>query len=91
MNNVTYLRFQNYRTGDFSAVIRDGVFLVRRGEVVGGIRGLRLSDNVLRMLRSVKAVGREARQAYHWWAEWGPAVTTPMAAFDGVGFTAATV
>ena len=91
VNNVTYLRFQNYRTGDFSAIIRDGVFLVRRGEIVGGVRGLRLSDNVLRMLKSVRAIGREARQVYHWWAEWGPAVTTPMVAFDEVGFTAATV
>lgn len=90
VRNATYLRFQNYRTGDFSAVIRDGVFLVEGGEMVGAIRGLRLSENVLHMLSNVYAVGREARQMTHWWAEFGPPVLTPVMAVREVRFTSAT-
>ncbi len=90
VKNVTYLRFQNYLSGDFSAVIRDGVFLIRGGEPIAAVRGLRLSDNVLRMLESVRGLTRESRQVVHWWTEWGPSVTTPMMAVGEVGFTAAT-
>ena len=91
VKNVTYLRFQNYRTGDFSAVIRDGVFRVKGGEVIGAIRGLRLSDNVLHLLRDTFATSKTTRPVTHWWAEWGPPVETPLLAVRQVGFTAATV
>ena len=90
MRNATYLRFQNYRTGDFSAVIRDGVFLVEGGEIKGEVRGLRLSENVLHLLSNVYAVSRETRQMTHWWAEFGPPVVTPVIAVRDVAFTAAT-
>ena len=91
VKNVTYLRFQNYRTGDFSAVIRDGVFRVKGGEVVGAVRGLRLSDSVPHLLRDAFAISQTTRPVTHWWAEWGPPVETPMLAVRQVGFTAATV
>ncbi len=90
VRNATYLRFQNYRTGDFSAVIRDGVFLVEGGEIKGEVRGLRLSENVLHLLSNVYAVSRETRQMTHWWAEFGPPVVTPVIAVRDVAFTAAT-
>ena len=91
VNNITYVRFQDYAKGDFSAVIRDGVFLIEDGELKKGVKGLRLSDNVLNILKSIKALSREARQVSHWWMEWGsPAVVTPLFLAERIGFTVPT-
>ena len=91
VKNVTYLRFQNYRKGDFSAVIRDGVFRVRGGEIVGEARGLRLSDNILHLLSDAHGLTREAIEIWHWWMEYGVPVRTPLMAVKDVSFTAATI
>jgi len=91
VKNATYLRFQNYRTGDFSAVIRDGVFRVKNGEIIGETRGLRLSDNLLNILSNIYLISKEAVPIYHWWMEWNVPVVTPIIAVHKVGFTAATL
>ncbi len=91
VKNATYLRFQNYMTGDFSAVIRDGVFRVKNGEIIGEVRGLRLSDNLLNMLSNVYQISREALPIFHWWMEWEVPVETPLIAIHNVGFTSATL
>jgi len=91
VNNVTYLRFQDYRRGDFSAIARDGVFRIENGEITRAVRGLRLSDNVLRMLRNTTGLSKEVVQVSHWWMEWGtPSVKTPLIRVRGTGFTVPT-
>ena len=40
ITNNWYTRFQNYRTGDFSTVCRDGIFRVADGEIVQSLKGL---------------------------------------------------
>ncbi len=89
VSNATYIRFQNYVTGDFSAIIRDGVFYVENGEIKHAVKGLRLSDNVPRMLQNLIGLGKETRQVYHWWLEWGIPVVTSALAIKDVGFTKA--
>jgi len=71
VGNVTYVRFQDYVKGDFSGIIRDGVLFVKNGEIRHAIRGLRLSDNILRLLGNIKSIDRETKQVYHWWLEMG--------------------
>ena len=89
IHNVTYIRFQNYMAGDFSGIIRDGVFLVKNGEITAAVRGLRLSDNTLRMLSNIIAVGKERRQIFHWWLERDiPVLTAPIIVKD-VNYTKA--
>jgi len=61
-----YTRFQNYSTGDFSTICRDGTFLVEKGEIKGALKGVRVSDNLLRMFSSVKGMGRDRRWV-RWW------------------------
>jgi len=91
VNNITYLRFQDYRRGDFSAVIRDGVFRIEKGELTKPVRGLRLSDNLLHILRNITALSKEPEQIFHWWMEWGtPSIKTPMVLSSDVGFTVPT-
>ena len=71
IGNVTYIRFQDYLKGDFSGIIRDGVIYVENGEPKHGVKGLRLSDNLVSWLNNVVALGKEQRQIFHWWLEMG--------------------
>lgn len=87
VNNMTYTRFQNYRTGDFSSIVRDGVFRIRDGEITGAVKGLRLSSNMARMLRDIIGLSKESEQVLHWWMEATLPVTTPLALVKGVEFT----
>jgi len=86
VTNDWYLRYQNHRTGDFSTIPRDAMFLIVRGSIERPIKGLRLSDNILRMFGKLREVGAEGS-----WIEWWEVETptyAPPAVFDSVNFTA---
>ena len=72
ITNVWYTRFQNYINGDFSTIPRDAIFEIRNGEISGVVKGLRVTENMLKLLQSITAVGREQEQI-HWWE-----VNTPV-------------
>ncbi|MDG6898759.1 MAG: TldD/PmbA family protein [Nitrososphaerota archaeon] len=61
-----YTRFKNYRTGEFSTVPRDGAFLVENGSTVKSLKGMRLSDDLLRMFSSVRMLSKK-REWIEWW------------------------
>jgi len=90
ISNITYIRFQNHVIGDFSGIIRDGVFFVKNGEVKYAVKGLRLSDNMPRILANITGIGRERRQVFHWWLEHGIPVITPAFIVEKVRYTSAT-
>lgn len=85
ITNLWYTRFNNYATGDFSTIPRDGIFLIKDGRLSHPIKGVRVSDNLLRMIGAVSAVGRQARQIYGWEVE--TPVVTPPVAVSGVTIT----
>ncbi len=66
ITNNWYTRFQNYLTGDFSTIPRDAMFRIENGRLGGPVKSLRVSDNILRMLQSVRAVSKE-RKWVRWW------------------------
>ncbi|MEM2110375.1 MAG: TldD/PmbA family protein [Candidatus Bathyarchaeia archaeon] len=66
VTNDWYLRYQNYRTGDFSTIPRDGMFLVKNGEIAASIRELRISDNMLRILQNIIELSK-SRAWVKWW------------------------
>jgi len=66
LTNTWYTRFQNYSTGDFSTIPRDGIFLIENGEIKESWKDLRLSDNALRLLNQIAGISKE-RQHIHWW------------------------
>jgi len=91
INNITYVRFQDYSKGDFSAITRDGVFKIENGAITRAVRGLRLSDNIIHMLQNITNLSKEAKQVSHWWMEFGtPSVTTPLILCRNTGFTTPT-
>ncbi len=77
VNNGWYIRFQNYSTGDFSNIPRDAILKVVDGEVVGPVKNIRVSDNLLNMWKSVDAVSKDQQEIY-WWDEAAPPSTLPM-------------
>ena len=66
VTNNWYTRFQNYRTGDFSTIPRDAMFQIKNGKLGPPMKGLRLSDNMIRILQSTKAVSK-GRKWMRWW------------------------
>jgi PmbA protein len=76
LTNTWYTRFQNYATGDFSTIPRDGIFLVKNGEIKQSWKNIRLSDNALKMLNNIVGISKE-RQHVHWWVEAEPPSLSP--------------
>jgi PmbA protein len=85
INNTWYTRFQNYSTGDFSTIPRDAILLIRNGEIAGSVKNIRVSDNMLRLWRSIDAISRKPEEIF-WWDEAGPA-TLPAARAKGIRIT----
>ena len=85
VTNNWYLRYQNYRTGDFSTIPRDAMFLIKDGKIDRPIKELRISDNVLRLLSNVTELSKE-RKWVKWWEVEIPTLC-PAALIEGVRFT----
>jgi len=89
VTNVWYTRFQNYFTGDYSTIPRDAILKVERGEVVGAVKGIRVTDNMGRILKGVCGLGKEQRQIY-WWEIETPTFV-PHVLVKDVGITKSTM
>lgn len=89
VTNDWYLRYRNYRTGDFSTIPRDGLFLVKNGSIEAALKDLRLSDNILRMLMNLEEMTAD-KYWIKWWEVEVP-VKAPYALIRGVSFTKSTM
>ncbi|UCE80401.1 MAG: TldD/PmbA family protein [Methanobacteriota archaeon] len=78
VNNTWYTRFQNYSTGDFSTIPRDAILRIRKGEVVGSVKNIRVSDNLMQFWKSVDALSKSPEEIY-WWDEAAPPAHLPAA------------
>ena len=85
VTNVWYTRFQNYASGDFSTIPRDGMFLVENGKISGAVKELRINANLIKLLGNISAVGNEPEQVFGWETEM-PA-TTPCVLVKDVHLT----
>lgn len=89
VSNIWYLRYQNYRSGDFSAIPRDAMFLVENGVITGPVRDLRISDNVLGILSRISGLSQD-RQWIKWWEVDTPTLS-PYMLSEEVNFTRSTM
>lgn len=87
LTNNWYTRFQNYQTGDFSSICRDGAFTIKSGRIERPVSGLRISDNMPRILQSIRSLSME-RKWIKWWEVPTP-VYLPHIVVDDVGITGA--
>ncbi len=85
VTNDWYLRYSNYREGDFSTVPRDGLFMIKNGSIEKPLKGLRLVGNMIKLLSSIIALSME-RHWIEWWEVETP-VYAPWALIADVEFT----
>ncbi|MDO9537565.1 MAG: TldD/PmbA family protein [Thermoplasmata archaeon] len=88
MTNTWYTRFQNYQTGDFSTIPRDAIFHIKNGKLDKPVKDIRISENMLNILKNVKAVGNDPMQV-HWWEVETP-VFVPHVLVENVNITKST-
>jgi PmbA protein len=90
ITNVWYTRFQNFYTGDFSTIPRDGIFLVENGEIKNSIKNIRVTDNMLRLFHNVADMSKD-RAWMTWWDEIPRPVYTPCILIKDVNITLPTM
>jgi PmbA protein len=91
ITNVWYTRFQNYLTGDFSTIPRDGIFLIKNGEIVKSIKGIRVSDNLQRILENVISISNKPEWIMWWGLETQTPVLTPYVLVSNANITQSTM
>lgn len=69
-----YTRLTNPTRGDFTSVLRMGLYHVENGEVAGALKKSRLLDNLLNLLKNVDAVSDKLVVA----GSWGDYAHTPV-------------
>ena len=85
ITNVWYTRFQNYANGDFSTIPRDGMFTVENGKISGSVKELRVSENLLNILKNISIIGNQPKQVFGWEVELP--VETPAVLVKDVNLT----
>lgn len=86
MNNSWYTRYQNYATGEFSTIPRDAILKIENGEVVGAVKNVRVSDNMLSLWKNIDAISRSSEEVF-WWDEASPPSTLPTVRIRGMNIT----
>lgn len=86
LTNTWYTRYQSYMTGDLSTIPRDGIFHIRKGDVAETWKDIRVTDNLLRLLQNVVALGDSPEQMM-WWGEVSVPNFVPYALIKDVGIT----
>jgi PmbA protein len=89
VTNDWYLRYQNYQTGDFSTIPRDGMFRIKHGRIENPIRELRMSDNMLSIFKNIRNLSK-GRYWIKWWEVDIPTLT-PYAVVEDLNFTKSTM
>jgi len=87
VTNVWYTRFQNFSTGDFSTLQRDIGFIIKDGEPVEAVSGMRISENIVEMFQRVVGMTRETKWV-KWWDYHTPC-QMPHIALEDINVTTA--
>jgi len=86
LTNTWYTRYQSYMTGDLSTIPRDGIFRIRKGEIVESWKDIRVTDNLIRLLKNIVALSDRTEQMM-WWGEVSVPNFVPYALIKDVGIT----
>ena len=91
VTNIWYTRFQNFRTGDFSTIPRDGIFVIRNGEIWRPVKGLRITDNLQRLLENITALSSKPETILWWGMDDQVPSTTPYVLVKDLNLTLPTM
>ncbi len=91
ITNIWYTRFQNYLKGDFSTIPRDGIFLIKNGEIIKSIKEIRISDNLQRILENIVNISNKPEWIIWWGLDFQIPVFTPYVLVKDVNITQSTM
>jgi len=77
VTNIWYTRFQNYKKGDFSTIPRDGIFFISNGRIRYPVKNMRISGNIMQIMKNIDCVGNIPEQVRGWEVE-TPVITPPI-------------
>lgn len=86
LNNTWYTRYQSYSMGDFSTIPRDAILRIEDGRIVGSVKNIRVSDNIISLWKGVDAISKGAEEIF-WWDEAAPPSTLPTVRVNGMNIT----
>ena len=86
LTNTWYTRYQSHVSGDLSTIPRDGIFHIRKGDVVEAWKDIRVTDNLIRLMQNVVALSDTTEQMM-WWGEVSIPNFVPYALIKDVGIT----
>ncbi|MFW9904376.1 MAG: TldD/PmbA family protein [Candidatus Thorarchaeota archaeon] len=84
-----YTTMTNAAEGVFSTIPRDGMFLIKDGEIQESLRELRISDTFPNLLQNIIAIQNKVRQI-KWWEEVTTPTFAPAMIVENVKFTTGT-
>lgn len=84
-----YTTMTNAAEGVFSTIPRDGMFLIKDGEIQEPIRELRISDTFPNLVKNIVAVQNKVRQI-KWWIEVTIPTFAPAMLVENVNFSTGT-
>ncbi|MEM2121786.1 MAG: TldD/PmbA family protein [Candidatus Woesearchaeota archaeon] len=85
ITNTWYTRFQNYAKGDFSTLPRDTIMIVKNGSISGSTQGIRINDNLIRMMKNTSLIAKETVPTTGW--ETSSILVLPIFKVDNVLIT----
>ena len=90
VTNTWYTTFSNHQNGDFSTIPRDAIFYVEKGKILYPVKDIRISENMIDVLKSISAIGKKQMQLSSWAAEppnFGNNIITPAILCKGLKVT----
>ena len=66
IRHLHYARVSNPVTGDYTAVLRMGLYRIENGEVKYALKKARILDNIIKMISNVDEVGSDLKVAGSW-------------------------
>ncbi|MFX0003817.1 MAG: TldD/PmbA family protein [Candidatus Hodarchaeota archaeon] len=61
ITNFHYINFVNPPVGSITGMTKDGLLIIKNGEIIGSARNMRFTDEILRILKDIE-VGKELKQ-----------------------------
>ncbi|MFX0042349.1 MAG: TldD/PmbA family protein [Candidatus Hodarchaeota archaeon] len=61
ITNLHYVNFVNPPVGSFTGMTKDGLFIIKNGEIIGSAKNLRFTDEIPRVFKKIE-IGKELRQ-----------------------------
>lgn len=90
VTNLHYSNFIDVTRGTVTGMTKDGLFIVKNGEIVGSAKNMRFSDSLLQMFSHLDA-SKEIHQVFPFWGQiLNRTLLTPVMRIESMNFSSKT-